>query len=139
MYVEGEAGGADVQWNHKRAERGSGQFRAAPKSWRCPLLAGSACWELSQHDWRQLPFQLTEHPLQLVSLLMASLPSHSVWNVFFKIYFIYFWLHGVFIAAQGLALVVVRRLCCLVSLRRFLWLWSTGSKRAGFRSCGTRA
>ena len=40
--------------------------------------------------------------------------------------FIYLWLHWVFVAAR-------------FSLRWLLLLWSTGSRRAGFSSCGSRA
>ena len=67
---------------------------------------------------------------------------------FFKkidlILFIYFWLRWVFVAARGLSLVVASRRysllwCAGFSLRWFLLLRSTGSRRAGFRSCGTWA
>ena len=134
LYVEGEVGGADAQWKHKWAKRETGQFRAAAKSWWCAhLWQGSACWEFSQQDWRQLPFQLTEHSLQFVSLLMASLPPHSVWNVFLRFTLFIF-------GCTRDALAVARRSCCLAfSLQRFLWLWSTGSKCAGFSSWRTQA
>ena len=66
---------------------------------------------------------------------------------YFKfIYFIYiyFWLHWVFIAACGLSLVAVSGgysllQCVGFSLRWLLLLWSTGSRRTGFSSCGARA
>ena len=65
---------------------------------------------------------------------------------FFKyIYlFIYFWLHWVFIAARGLSLVVASGgysllWCAGFSLWWLLLLQSTGSRRAGFGSCGTWA
>ena len=68
-------------------------------------------------------------------------------NLFFLkfIYFIYyFWLHWVFIAARGLSLVTASGGYSLLrcegfSLRWLLLLWSKGSRRAGFSSCGTRA
>ena len=64
---------------------------------------------------------------------------------FFNIYlFIYFWLHWVFVAANGLSLVAVSwgfssLWCTSFSLRWLLLLWSTGSRHAGFSSCGPRA
>ena len=64
----------------------------------------------------------------------------------FKIYFIvfYFWLCWVFVAAHGLSLVVASGgyssfRCMGFSLWWLLLLWSMGSRRAGFSSCGTRA
>ena len=58
--------------------------------------------------------------------------------------FIYFWLCWVFLAARRLSLVVVSGgysslLCAGFSLRWLLLLRSTGSRRAGFSSCGTQA
>ena len=58
--------------------------------------------------------------------------------------FIYFWLCWVSVAARGLSLVAASggysSLWCVdSSLRWLLLLWSTGSRHAGFRSCGTRA
>ena len=64
---------------------------------------------------------------------------------FLKIYLlIYFWLHWVFVAAHGLSLVVASGgysslRCAGFSLWWPLPLWSTGSRRAGLSSCGTRA
>ena len=64
---------------------------------------------------------------------------------FFKInLFIYFWLHWVFVAVRGLSLVAASGgysslRCAVFSLRWLLLLWSTGSRRAGFSICGTRA
>ena len=66
-------------------------------------------------------------------------------NYFFKfIYFIYFWLRWVFIAARGLSLVAASgsysSLWCVgFSLQWLLLLRSTGSRHAGFGSCGTQA
>ena len=58
--------------------------------------------------------------------------------------FIYFWLHWVFVAAHRLSLVAESRgysslQCAGFSLRWLLLLRSTGSRRAGFSSCGSRA
>ena len=62
----------------------------------------------------------------------------------FFIYFIYFWLRWVFVAARGLSVVAASRgysslRCAGFPLRWLLLLWSTGSRRAGFSSCGSRA
>ena len=58
--------------------------------------------------------------------------------------FVYFWLCRVFVAARGLSLVAVSGgssslRCAGFSLWWLLLLRSTGSRRAGFSSCGTRA
>ena len=63
---------------------------------------------------------------------------------FLFILFIYFWLWWVFVAARGLSLVAVSggysSLRCMgFSLQWLLLLRSTGSRHAGFSSCGTRA
>ena len=67
---------------------------------------------------------------------------------FFKInlfiLFIYFCLCWVFTAACGLSLVAASGgysslQCAGFSLRWLLSLWSTGSRRTGFSSCGTQA
>ena len=60
---------------------------------------------------------------------------------FFFLKFIYFWLCWVFIAARGLSLVVASGGYSLLRCKGFsLWwlllLQSTGSRRAGFNSCG---
>ena len=58
--------------------------------------------------------------------------------------FIYFWLYWVFVAARRLSLIAVSGgysslRCTGFSLRWLLLLWSTGSRRMGFSSCGTWA
>ena len=63
---------------------------------------------------------------------------------FFLNKFIYFWLRWFFVAAWGLSLVAASEgysllLCAGFSLRWLLFLWSTGSRCAGFSSCGMRA
>ena len=68
-------------------------------------------------------------------------------NIFFFFYeFIYFWPLGlwVFVAVRGLSLVAANGgysllQCVGFSLQWLLSLWSTGSRCAGFSSCGTRA
>ena len=64
-------------------------------------------------------------------------------KIIYFIYF-YFWLGCVFTAAYGLSLVAASGgysslRCVGFSLRQVLLLWSTGSRRAGFSSCGMRA
>ena len=58
--------------------------------------------------------------------------------------FIYFWLRWVFVAVCGLSLVAVSGgysslWCAGFSLRWLLLLWSAGSRREGFSSCGSWA
>ena len=58
--------------------------------------------------------------------------------------FTYFWLRWVFVAACRLSLVAASGgysslWCAGFSLRWRLFLWSTGSRCAGFSSCGTQA
>ena len=60
------------------------------------------------------------------------------------IYLLLFWLRWVFIAARRLSLVAMSRgyslfQCVGFSLRWLLLLRSTGSRHAGFSSCGTQA
>ena len=60
------------------------------------------------------------------------------------LFFIYLWLHWVFVAVRGLSLVAVRGgqtslRCTVFSLRWPLLLWSMGSRHASFSSCGTWA
>ena len=69
-----------------------------------------------------------------------SAPATSIY--FFKV-IIYFWLHWVFVTVCGLSLVMVSRgnsslQCMGFSLRWLLLLQSTGSRHAGFSSCGLR-
>ena len=63
---------------------------------------------------------------------------------YFIIYLFIYWLCWVFVAACGLSLVAASGgysllQCVGFSLRWLLLLRSTGSRRAGFSSCGTRA
>ena len=62
--------------------------------------------------------------------------------LFLRFNFIYFWLHWVFVAVHGLSLVAASggySMCTGFSLRWLLLLRSTGSRCAGFSSCGSRA
>ena len=63
--------------------------------------------------------------------------------IYFIIYY-YFWLRWVFVAVRGLSLVTASGgysslQCTGFSLWWLLLLQSTGSRRAGFSSCGARA
>ena len=87
-----------------------------------------------------------QHLLFIVFLKIAILTGVRWYLMFFLeiIYFIlfYFWLCWVFLAARGLSLVVVSGgysslQCVGFSLWWLLLLWSMGSRRAGFSSCGT--
>ena len=68
---------------------------------------------------------------------------NGVFFCFFVLLF-YLWLHWVFVAARGLSLVAASGgypslQCTGFSLRWLLLLQSTGSRPAGFSSCGLRA
>ena len=85
----------------------------------------------------------TEAGVQPVSPGLSHIVSFfSFINLF--ILFIYFWLHWVFVAARRLSLVAASRGYSSLryagfSLRWLLLLRSTGSRHAGFSSCGTWA
>ena len=86
--------------------------------------------------------------LEKYSWAAGELCCHCFQRFFLKInlfiLFIYFWLCWVFVAAYGLSLVVASRgysslQCMGFSLRWLFLLWSTGSRRTGFISCGSWA
>ena len=89
-------------------------------------------------------FQKFFSDLSSTSLLnsIQSISSfHCVLSFFSLNLFIYFWLRCVFVAACGLSLVAASGGCSLLqcagfSLRWLLLLRSTGSRHAGFSSCG---
>ena len=94
-------------------------------------------------DW--LPDPLVEY--QHLSLIFDFI-KHVLPFIFFLInvfiLFIYFWLHWVFVAAYGLSQVAVSQgysslWCAGFSLWWLLLLRSTGSRHAGFSSCGSQA
>ena len=67
----------------------------------------------------------------------------SYFFIFYKCIYL-FWLCWVFVAARGLSLVETSGgypslQCVGFSLQCLLLLWSTGSRRAGFGSCGLQA
>ena len=79
---------------------------------------------------------------------VGSIPGlKHLFYYFFKnlfILFIYFWLFWVFVAVRGLSLVAVSGgysslRCADFLLQWLLLLRSTGSRCAGFSSCGSRA
>ena len=99
-------------------------------------MRGSRC-QTPQSGWTTaVP---THDPHLLLTLRNAT------YGGFFVVYlFIYFWLRWVFVAARGHPLVVASGgysslQCAGFSLRWLLLLRSTGSRCAGFSSCGTRA
>ena len=69
------------------------------------------------------------------------LPYHR--HFFFKFYLFIDWLHWVFVAVRGPSPVALSGghslLWCAGPSLQWPLLWSTGSRRAGFSSCGTRA
>ena len=78
----------------------------------------------------------------VVTPCCPGLPYDSFF-FFFNLFilFIYSWLHWVFVAARGLSLVAgsggySSLQCTGFSLQWLPSLWSTGSRRAGFSSCG---
>ena len=81
----------------------------------------------------------------LISTLGLIVHSVFLKKFYFILYLlIYFWFHWVFVAVHGLSLVAVSGgysllRCVGFSLWWLLLLWSTGSRCAGFSSCGTRA
>ena len=76
--------------------------------------------------------------------LKTVLKKNNLFLINLFILLIYFWLHWVFVAARGLSLVVMSGgysslQCTGFSLQWLLLLWSTGSRCAGFSSCGVQA
>ena len=81
------------------------------------------------------------------SCSFTSSPTFGVlgWFFFFKFIYLFLGLRWVFVAAGGLCLAVASggysslRWCAGFSLRWLLVLQTTGSRRAGFSSCGLQA
>ena len=92
--------------------------------------------------WRRFHFTDKE-----TEIYRGNMPTQSLTFFFLNKFInliIYFWLHWVFVAARKLSLVAMSRGCSLLrcagfSLQWLLLLWSMGSWRAGFSSCGSRA
>ena len=73
-------------------------------------------------------------------LTVDKLFSCALCHLFLIYLFIYlFWLHWVFVAARGLSPVAASRGHSSLQCMGFSLQWSTGSRRAGFSSCGSRA
>ena len=97
-------------------------------------------------------FLISLHPRLAPARNFSSISSFFFLNVSVAILFLFiylfiyyfFWLRWVFVATRGLSLVVVSGgysslPCAGSSLPWLLLLQSTGSRHAGFSSCGTRA
>ena len=72
-------------------------------------------------------------------MIAPNVPYFIVFFFYIKLF--YFW---VFVAVRRLSLVAASKSysslrCAGFSLRWLPLLWSTGSRRVGFSSCGTRA
>ena len=81
--------------------------------------------------------------IQCAVVRMWGLELSSYFFFSSYIYLFIYWLRWVFVVARGLSLVAPSRgyswlWCTGFSLWWFLLLWSTGSRRVGFSSCGTR-
>ena len=115
--------------------------------WQCWFPFGSLveCWMFVTSfcfKWSQFPFWLAYVPLlyPLLNILTIT-PALFFFNIYL---FIYFWLRWVFVAARGLSLAAASGgysslRCAGFSLRWLLLLQSTGSRCAGFSSCGVWA
>ena len=101
-------------------------------------------WSIYIYNYKYSPtFKLSYmiHSLPPPPLILLGFFSFSKKFIYS---FIYFWLRWVFVAARGLSLVAASRgysslRCAGFSLRWLLLLQSTGSRPAGFSSCGTWA
>ena len=83
-------------------------------------------------------------PKIIIILIFMFIIPYAFFFFFNKYLFIYFWLPWVFVAAHGLSLAAASGGYSSLWRTGFpLWwlllLWSTGSRHAGFSSCGTRA
>ena len=92
------------------------------------------------------PFFLPSFQLYCLSFELAVLLRDLEFFFLISLFilFIYFWLHCVFVAVHGLSLVAASGDYSSLrwvgfSLRWLLLLRSTGSRHAGFSSCGSRA
>ena len=115
-----------------------GLLSSGMRTLSCSMRVGSSSLT---RDWTQAPCigSAESYPLR-----HQGGPPGCLFFKFFYYYFFIFWLLWVFIAAHGLSLVVASGgysslRCAGFSLRWLLLLRSTGSRRAGFSSCGTWA
>ena len=105
----------------------------------------TACLAGHQHKCKKVRSHSSLTTCTQIELWKREPLTHQSRFFFFNLFIYYlFWLCWVFIAAHGLSLVAVSSgysllRCAGFSLRWLLLLRSTGSRRAGFSSCGTRA
>ena len=107
----------------------------------CPWMLDSQDGPRMNEEWTR-SFWIDRSVFTLQTSIIY--PGLLFFNKLFYFIYIYFWLCWVFVAARGLSLVEVSGgysslLCAGFSLRWLLLLRSTGSRRAGFSSCGTWA
>ena len=109
----------------------------------------------SHQQWMRVPLFLNplEHSVFSVFWILAVMIGvwwYCIALFFFKVLkkfylFIYFWLRWVFVAAPGLSLVAVSGGYSSLGYTGFSLRWllllqsTTGSRRVGFSSCGSRA
>ena len=119
---------------------------------RGPLLCSEwAAWKCPWVDWGRKggPWALASPapwaPAPPCLPFISSMDSSVSFFLFLKKYiYLFIWLRWVFVAARRLSLVEASRgysslRCAGFSLRWLLLLWSTGSRRVGFSSCGSWA
>ena len=87
---------------------------------------------------------LTQKCQKCIYLFLYCHPIYIYIYIFFFFFFFFFWLCWIFVAAHGLSVVALSEgysslRCAGFSLQWLLLLRSTGFRRVGFSSCGTRA
>ena len=89
---------------------------------------------------------LSNFSIIMITIVVVIVIIITTSNFFFNkfILFIYFWLHWVFIVVRGLSLVAASGSYSLLWCVGFSLLWLlllgiTGSRHAGFSSCGSWA
>ena len=115
------------------------RVQAQPKGSRCSSASADCCHTGIRPNVAGSDFLFPENPKPPIGFFLNKF---IYFTYFYK--FIYLWLRWVFVAAHRLSLVAASGgssslRCAGFSLRWLLLLRSTGSKRAGFSSCGTRA
>ena len=116
-------------------------------------------WKTQSDGPKLLPNRYTQHIYKRLGknnenlyLMSTYKNSKCLWVLalsyfiiyFFNLFIFYLWLCWVFVAARELSVVAANGgysslRCAGFSLRWLLLLQSTGSRRAGFSSCGSRA
>ena len=119
------------------------------------MYGKGGCWrgKLAVEPQTQTSAHPATRPGPVLEMSRWSLRFHSALNFWYLLkyntvqvffFFFFLWLHWVFIAVHGLSLVVASGgysslQCAGFSLQWLLLLRSTGSRYAGFSSCGSRA